>query len=172
MHEALELRDGDKENYHGKGVSKAVNNINKTISPALVKANLEVTQQKEIDEFMIKLDGTDNKSKFGANALLGVSLAVCKAGAAKRGVPLYKHIADLAGNKNLVLPVPAFNVINGGSHAGNKLAMQVIIYNQLTFLKKHGFINSIFIRRHSLFQCVFRIFLGLIFRCFQCFKYS
>ncbi|XP_045475080.1 enolase [Harmonia axyridis] len=124
VHEALELRDGDKENYHGKGVSKAVNNINKTISPALVKANLEVTQQKEIDEFMIKLDGTDNKSKFGANAILGVSLAVCKAGAAKRGIPLYKHIADLAGNKNLVLPVPAFNVINGGSHAGNKLAMQ------------------------------------------------
>lgn len=73
---------------------------------------------------MIKLDGTENKSKFGANAILGVSLAVCKAGAAKKGVPLYKHIADLAGNKNIILPVPAFNVINGGSHAGNKLAMQ------------------------------------------------
>ncbi|KAL1137764.1 hypothetical protein AAG570_009460 [Ranatra chinensis] len=73
---------------------------------------------------MIKLDGTENKSKFGANAILGVSLAVCKAGAAKKNIPLYKHIADLAGNNNIILPVPAFNVINGGSHAGNKLAMQ------------------------------------------------
>lgn len=73
---------------------------------------------------MISLDGTENKSKLGANAILGVSLAVAKAGAAKKGVPLYKHIADLAGNSNIVLPVPAFNVINGGSHAGNKLAMQ------------------------------------------------
>lgn len=78
----------------------------------------------QIDKFMLKLDGTENKSKFGANAILGVSLAVCKAGAAKKGVPLYQHIADLAGNKKIVLPVPAFNVINGGSHAGNKLAMQ------------------------------------------------
>ena len=73
---------------------------------------------------MLKLDGTENKSKLGANAILGVSLAVCKAGAAVRGIPLYKHIADLAGNPNIILPVPAFNVINGGSHAGNKLAMQ------------------------------------------------
>ncbi|KAK9754431.1 Enolase, C-terminal TIM barrel domain [Popillia japonica] len=124
VHEALELRDDDKANYHGKSVLKAIENVNKEIAPELIKQNLEVTQQKEIDEFMIKLDGTENKSKFGANAILGVSLAVCKAGAAKRGVPLYRHIADLAGNKNIILPVPAFNVINGGSHAGNKLAMQ------------------------------------------------
>uniref|UniRef100_A0A1B0EY87 Enolase n=1 Tax=Phlebotomus papatasi TaxID=29031 RepID=A0A1B0EY87_PHLPP len=73
---------------------------------------------------MLKLDGTENKSKLGANAILGVSLAVCKAGAAAKGVPLYQHIATLAGNPNIILPVPAFNVINGGSHAGNKLAMQ------------------------------------------------
>jgi len=73
---------------------------------------------------MLELDGTDNKGKLGANAILGVSLAVCKAGAAEKGVPLYQHIADLAGNKKIQLPVPAFNVINGGSHAGNKLAMQ------------------------------------------------
>lgn len=73
---------------------------------------------------MLNLDGTENKSKLGANAILGVSLAVAKAGAAKKGVPLYKHLADLAGNADIVLPVPAFNVINGGSHAGNKLAMQ------------------------------------------------
>ncbi|XP_030750307.1 enolase [Sitophilus oryzae] len=124
VHEALELRDGDKSRYHGKSVQKAIDNINKVIAPELLKAGLEVTQQSEIDEFMIKLDGTENKSKFGANAILGVSLAVAKAGAAKKGVPLYKHLAALAGNDNIILPVPAFNVINGGSHAGNKLAMQ------------------------------------------------
>ncbi|CAH1969274.1 unnamed protein product [Acanthoscelides obtectus] len=124
VHEALELRDEVKSEYHGKGVFKAIDNVNKIIAPELLKSGLEVTQQKEIDEFMLKLDGTENKSKLGANAILGVSLAVCKAGAAKKGIPLYKHIADLAGNKNIILPVPAFNVINGGSHAGNKLAMQ------------------------------------------------
>lgn len=124
VHEALELRDGDAEKYHGKSVYKAVSNVNCVIAPEILKQNFEPTQQGEIDNFMIKLDGTENKSKLGANAILGVSLAICKAGAAKRGVPLYKHIADLAGNKELILPVPAFNVINGGSHAGNKLAMQ------------------------------------------------
>lgn len=124
VHEALELRDNEKNNYHGKGVAKAVANINTALAPELIKSGLEVTQQTEVDEFLIKLDGTENKSKYGANALLGVSLAVAKAGAAKKGVPLYKHLADLAGNKDIILPVPAFNVINGGSHAGNKLAMQ------------------------------------------------
>lgn len=124
VHEALELRDNDKKNYVGKDVSKAINNVNAIIVPELLKQNFEATQQTEIDEFMLKLDGTPNKAKLGANAILGVSLAVCRAGAAKKGVPLYKHIADLAGVKELVLPVPAFNVINGGSHAGNKLAMQ------------------------------------------------
>ncbi|KAH8305522.1 hypothetical protein KR018_002739, partial [Drosophila ironensis] len=124
VHEALELRDGDKANYHGKSVLKAVGHVNDTLAPELIKANLDVVDQAAIDNFMIKLDGTENKSKFGANAILGVSLAVAKAGAAKKGVPLYKHLADLAGNKEIILPVPAFNVINGGSHAGNKLAMQ------------------------------------------------
>ncbi|XP_077290451.1 alpha-enolase [Arctopsyche grandis] len=124
VHEALELRDNDKANYHGKGVLKAIEHVNATIAPELLKQPFEVTQQAEIDNFMIALDGTENKSKFGANAILGVSLAVCKAGAAKKGIPLYKHIADLAGNSTIILPTPAFNVINGGSHAGNKLAMQ------------------------------------------------
>jgi len=108
----------------GKGVLKAVKNVNDIIAPALIKANHSVIEQAKIDELMIKLDGTPNKGKLGANAILGVSLAVCKAGAAEKNVPLYRHIADLAGNKDVVLPVPAFNVINGGSHAGNKLAMQ------------------------------------------------
>eukprot|EP00955_Chlamydomonas_euryale_P052999 355351-Chlamydomonas_euryale.AAC.6 len=80
--------------------------------------------QKEIDDKMREIDGTDNKGKLGANAILAVSMAVSKAGAAEKGVPLYKHIADLAGNTKLVLPVPSFNIINGGSHAGNALAMQ------------------------------------------------
>jgi enolase len=124
VHEALELRDGNKQDHHGKHVLKAVENVNKVIAPALIQKNLDVTKQKEIDEFMLALDGTENKSKLGANAILGVSLAVCKAGAVHKGVPLYRHIADLAGVRQVVLPVPAFNVINGGSHAGNKLAMQ------------------------------------------------
>ncbi|XP_066997588.1 enolase isoform X2 [Anabrus simplex] len=124
IYEALELRDNDKKNYHGKGVQKAIDNINNIIVPELLKQNFEATQQVEIDNFMLKLDGTPNKSKLGANAILGVSLAVCKAGAAKKGVPLYRHIADLAGSPKVILPVPAFNVINGGSHAGNNLAMQ------------------------------------------------
>ncbi|KAH0516709.1 Alpha-enolase [Microtus ochrogaster] len=124
IYEALELRDNDKTHYLGKGVSKAVEDINKTIAPALVSKKLNVVEQEKIDKLMIEMDGTENKSKFGANAILGVSLAVCKAGAAEKGVPLYRHIADLAGNAEVILPVPAFNVINGGSHAGNKLAMQ------------------------------------------------
>ena len=107
------------------GVSKAVSNVNDIIAPELLKAGLQVTQQKEIDDFLIKLDATPNKGKLGANAILGVSIAVAEAGAAEKGVPLYQHLADLAGVKPpFVLPTPAFNVINGGSHAGNKLAFQ------------------------------------------------
>ncbi|KAF3839250.1 hypothetical protein F7725_017967 [Dissostichus mawsoni] len=199
IYEALELRDGDKTRYKGKGehlnqdmssvllsllyfchehfsmwfchvkvdkltylyvpalgVTKAVGHINDTLGPALIES-------EKLDNMMIEMDGTENKckprwhlmcgdsmfvlsrvfrtsgpclqhpwvvccvfspAKFGANAILGVSLAICKAGAAEKGVPLYRHIADLAGNEELVLPVPAFNVINGGSHAGNRLAMQ------------------------------------------------
>jgi enolase len=124
IYEALELRDKDPKAYHGKGVLKAVSNVNTLIAPALVGKNIDVADQAAVDKVMLDLDGTENKSKLGANAILGVSLAVCQAGAAKKGVPLYRHIADLAGNKELILPVPAFNVINGGSHAGNKLAMQ------------------------------------------------
>jgi len=125
VHEAVELRDGDKANYVGKGVLKAVSNVNDIIAPALIQSGLTVTQQVEIDDFLKKLDGTPNKGKLGANAILGVSIAVAEAGAAEKGVPLYQHIAELAGVKPpYVLPCPAFNVINGGSHAGNKLAFQ------------------------------------------------
>jgi enolase len=119
---AIELRDNIKTEYLGKGVQTAVKNVNEIIAPKIV--GKDVTKQEELDKFLLELDGTDNKGKLGANAILGVSLAACKAGAAAKGVPLYRHIADLAGNKDILLPVPAFNVINGGSHAGNKLAMQ------------------------------------------------
>ncbi|RKP26223.1 gamma-enolase [Syncephalis pseudoplumigaleata] len=126
IHEAHELRDNIKADYLGKGVCQAVKNVKDIIGPALVEAKLDVADQGAVDKFLLQLDGTTNKGKLGANAILGVSLAVCKAGAAQRGVPLYRHIAHLAGRKDseIVLPVPAFNVINGGSHAGNKLAMQ------------------------------------------------
>ena len=122
VHEALELRDGDKKRYGGKGVLKAVGNVNKLIAPAV--KGMDPKKQSDIDSKMIVLDGTENKSKLGANAMLAVSMAACKAGAAAKKVPLYKHIADLAGVRDFVLPVPSFNVINGGKHAGNKLAMQ------------------------------------------------
>lgn len=124
IHEALELRDGDKSRFMGKGVLKAIHNVNEIIAPFLISKDIDVTKQTDVDQLMLDLDGTDNKSKLGANAILAVSLAVCKAGAAQKGVPLYRHIADLCGNQKIILPVPAFNVINGGSHAGNKLAMQ------------------------------------------------
>jgi len=122
IYEAVELRDNVKTEYLGKGVKQAVKNVNEIIAHQVI--GRDVTKQAELDNFLISLDGTDNKGKLGANAILGVSLAVCKAGAAARGIPLYRHIANLAGNKEILLPVPAFNVINGGSHAGNKLAMQ------------------------------------------------
>lgn len=120
VHEALELRDGGKK-FLGKGVSKAVDNVNKIISKKIIGKSFG---QEELDRFMLKLDGTYNKEKLGANAILSVSMAFCKATALEKGIPLYKHIADLFGNKKPILPVPAFNIINGGMHAGNQLDIQ------------------------------------------------
>ena len=122
IHEALELRDNDKGRYLGKGVLKAVSNVNSEI--AKVVSGMDPSKQEEIDRAMILADGTENKSRFGANAILAVSMAACKAGTAAMNIPLYRHIAGLAGVKDFVLPVPSFNVINGGRHAGNRLAMQ------------------------------------------------
>jgi len=122
-YEACELRDGGSR-YMGKGVLQAVSNVNDVLGPAVIGMN--PTEQQAIDDIMLKLDGTPNKSKLGANAILGVSLAVSKAGAAANQIPLYAHYAKLAGNdkEKYTMPVPCFNVINGGSHAGNKLAFQ------------------------------------------------
>lgn len=119
-YEAYELRDGGRR-YEGKGVLVAIKNVHDVLKPALL--GKDELDQSGIDNLMIALDGTPNKSKLGANAILGVSLALAKAGAAKKGVPLYQHFADLAGNKDLVMPVPSFNVINGGSHAGNAVRL-------------------------------------------------
>lgn len=125
-HEALELRDKDNSKWGGKGVTRATNIINDTIAPQLIKSGLNVTDQAGIDDFLIKLDGTPNKSKLGANAIVGVSMAIARAGAAKKRVPLYRHIAELAElpADRFVLPVPFFNVLNGGAHAGGSLAFQ------------------------------------------------
>ena len=121
MYEACEQRDGGSR-YMGKGVLGAVSAVN-TEYQALI--GMDVTDQEGIDAKMIEMDGTPNKENLGANAVLGISMATAKAGAAARGVPLWKHFADLAGNPTPdTMPVPCFNVINGGDHAGNKLAFQ------------------------------------------------
>lgn len=119
--EAVELRDGDKNRYLGKGVTKAVNNVNDEIAPALIEAGFSVTEQARIDRFLIELDGTSNKEKFGANAILGVSLAACKAAAAVCGLPLYRYIGGVNAR---VLPVPMMNILNGGKHADNNVDLQ------------------------------------------------
>lgn len=117
--EAIELRDGDKSRYNGKGVLKAVQNVNEVIAPEI--EGLDCTEQKLIDEIMLDLDGTDNKSKLGANAILGVSLATAKAAAEAIGMPLYRY---LGGTFAHVLPVPMMNILNGGSHADNNVDIQ------------------------------------------------
>lgn len=113
VHEALELRDGDKERYNGKGVLKAVENVNDEIADELF--GLDAIEQKEIDELLIEMDGTPNKSKYGANAILGISLAVAKAAASSLGLPLYRYLGGVYAH---VLPVPMLNILNGGAHTG------------------------------------------------------
>jgi len=122
IYEAAELRDGGSR-YMGKGVLGAVNNVNTALKDVVM--GMDVSDQRAIDDAMIAADATPNKSNLGANAILGVSLAASKAGALARGVPLWQHYADMAGNPVPdTLPVPCFNVINGGDHAGNRLAFQ------------------------------------------------
>ena len=118
-HEALELRDGDKSRYGGKGVQKAVENVNRVIGPALV--GMSALNQRAIDHAMLKLDGTKTKSNLGANAILGVSLAVAKAAANYLDIPLYRYIG---GTNTYVMPVPMMNIINGGSHSDAPIAFQ------------------------------------------------
>ena len=118
-HEAVELRDGDKERYLGKGVLQAVKNVNEIIAEQLI--GYSVFDQVEIDELMIEIDGTPNKAKLGANAILGVSMAVAKAAAEELGVPLYKYLGGFSARE---LPVPMMNILNGGEHADNNVDIQ------------------------------------------------
>ncbi len=119
VHEAVELRDGDKERYNGKGVLKAVEAVNETIADEL--CGFDALEQDEIDQMMIDLDGTPNKGKLGANAILGVSLAVAKAAADEVGLPLYRYVGGVNAR---VLPVPMMNILNGGKHADNPIDIQ------------------------------------------------
>src|SRR5262245_42230295 len=118
-HEAVELRDGDKKRYLGKGVQKAVAAVTGEIFDAI--GGMDAEQQAKIDETMIALDGTPNKGRLGANAVLGVSLAVAKAAAATRGLPLYRYVG---GTSARLLPVPMMNIVNGGVHADNPIDFQ------------------------------------------------
>ncbi len=119
VHEALELRDGDPNRYKGKGVLKAVYNINERIAPEIIE--MDASNQVNLDHFLIELDGTENKSNLGANAILGVSMAAARAMTNDRCMPLYKYIGGVNAN---VLPLPHMNFINGGAHSGNKLDLQ------------------------------------------------
>ena len=119
VHEAVELRDGDKDRYLGKGVTKAVDNVNDIIAEALI--GLEATRQTEIDELLVRLDGTPNKGRLGANAILGVSMAVARAAASSVGLPLYLYLGGVAAKE---LPVPMMNILNGGEHADNNVDIQ------------------------------------------------
>ncbi|WP_426703922.1 surface-displayed alpha-enolase [Staphylococcus shinii] len=120
-HEAVELRDGDKSRYLGKGVTKAVDNVNEIIAPELIEGEFSVLEQVSIDKMMIQLDGTENKGKLGANAVLGVSIAVARAAADLLGQPLYKYLGGFNGKQ---LPVPMMNIVNGGSHSDAPIAFQ------------------------------------------------
>ncbi|MBP7249353.1 MAG: phosphopyruvate hydratase [Negativicutes bacterium] len=119
VHEAVELRDGDKARYMGKGVLQAVQNVNQIIAEEIV--GFSVFEQVEIDEAMIELDGTPNKGNLGANAILGVSMAVAKAAAEELGMPLYKYLGGISARE---LPVPMMNILNGGEHADNNVDIQ------------------------------------------------
>ncbi|MBR0209925.1 MAG: phosphopyruvate hydratase, partial [Firmicutes bacterium] len=119
VHEAVELRDGDKKRYGGKGVQKAVDNVNDIIAPAII--GMDVMDQPGLDRVLLELDGTENKGKLGANAILGVSMAAAHASADCLGLPLYQY---LGGINAKVLPVPMMNIMNGGEHADNSLDIQ------------------------------------------------
>ena len=120
-HEAVELRDGDKDMFFGKGVSKAIKNVNEIIAPAILNDDLDPFDQVTLDNYMIALDGTENKSKLGANAILGVSVATAKAAAESCGRELYEYIG---GSNCKMLPVPMMNILNGGKHADNNVDLQ------------------------------------------------
>jgi enolase len=132
-HEACELRDGDEKRYLGKGVTKAVGNVNSAIREQVL--NFPLCEQGDLDRSLIKLDGSENKSRLGANAILGVSMAYAKLSAQTAKVPLYKYFANLSGQSGTVLPVPMMNILNGGAHADNNLDLQEIMVMPVGFSK-------------------------------------
>ena len=141
--EAVELRDGDEKRYFGKGVKKAVENVKGPLAKLLIGHS--VTEQREIDQKMIEADGTENKSKFGANAILGVSLAVARAGAKASSLPLYKYIHR---GGDFSLPCPMMNIINGGVHADNRLDCQEFMIRPRgakSFSKQYRWVLKFFI---------------------------
>ncbi len=127
-YEALELRDGDENRFKGKGVLKAVSQINKIISPHFISTNIDILNQQAVDNELIKLDGTKNKSRLGANSILAVSAVICKLAALSQGMPLYQWVSQIAKTKNIrkdiKIPVPLFNMINGGLHGAGNLDFQ------------------------------------------------
>ncbi len=152
-YEAVELRDGDKKRYLGKGVSKAVKNTNTEIAKALKGKN--AVDQKFVDAVMLDLDGTENKGRLGANGILAVSMAVCRAAADTQGIPLWKHIGSLHQNKKYTLPVPMANIINGGKHADNKIDFQEFMIAPIgakTFSEGLRWITEIFHALKSLLK--------------------
>lgn len=151
--EAIELRDGDKNVYRGKGVTKALGNLNGEIAEALV--GLDACDQTKIDQLMIELDGTNNKARLGANAILGASLAVAHAGAKSCGQELYQYLGKLSGNDANVLPVPMVNVINGGAHANNSLDIQefmLVPHGAPTFSEAIRYATEVFHKLGSLLK--------------------
>lgn len=122
IHEALELRDGDKSRYAGKGVLKAIANINDALAPQII--GMDPAEQEAIDRKMLDIDGTENKTNMGANAILGISLAAARLAAVGQGIPLWKHIQNIFGTEKVSIPRPMMNIINGGSHADSGLAIQ------------------------------------------------
>ncbi|MBI2341032.1 MAG: phosphopyruvate hydratase [Deltaproteobacteria bacterium] len=132
-HEAVELRDGDPKRYAGKGVKKAVSHVGGVIAKEIL--GMQAGEQEKIDELLIKLDGTSNKSKLGANAILGVSLAYAKASAQSASLPLYRYIAHLMNQPKPVLPVPMMNILNGGTHADNNVDLQEFMIVPIKFNK-------------------------------------
>ncbi len=142
-HEAVELRDGDKSRYLGKGVMNAVNNVNEAIAPEIV--GFDVTDQAGIDRAMIELDGTPNKGKLGANAILGVSMAVAHAAADFVGLPLYRYLGGFNAKQ---LPTPMMNIINGGSHADNNVDFQEFMILQLVL--QHSKNQSVWVLKYSM----------------------
>jgi enolase len=129
-HEALELRDGDKNRYKGLGVLKAVQNVNEEISASLIGKQFD---QQKLDNFLVKLDGSENKSRLGANAILGVSMAFARTGASMMGMELYEYLGRLAGNNDFQIPQPMLNIINGGKHADSGLDIQEFMLAPIGF---------------------------------------